>query len=113
MQRIRASILLFGLLIIMFICLRAGFTSIHKDIGHPVGDDAVVVFNANSDSKEPKLLVYDIVKEQKVATKQVVSVYIKSDYEKHDVLELSESILIVSIVTFVLYFSTYLLRHSS
>jgi len=50
MQRIRTSILIFGLLVVAFLNFQAGF-HIHKALAHPVGDTAVAVYLADPNSE--------------------------------------------------------------
>jgi hypothetical protein len=107
-QWARNLILILGLLIVIFLCLRAVLTRAHKAIGHPVGDDVVLVYIADPSSKAPIVLVHDFVKDQTIATDQRVNVYIKYSFEDHDVLELAGLILIVAATGLVLYSLTYL-----
>lgn len=104
LQWVRNSILILVLLIVVFLCLQAVLTRLHKDMGHPVGDDVVLVHTADPSSKAPIVLV----KDQTMATDQKVNVYIKHSFENHDVLELASLVLIVTVTGFVLYLATYL-----
>lgn len=108
--RSRTLILIIGLLIVIFITARVGINRIHKDMGHPVGDNAVTVYNADPSLNAPDIVVHSFIKNEPIATSQMVNVYIKYSYEDHDILELAYSVLIVTAITLILYFSTFVFK---
>ncbi|OHX35986.1 hypothetical protein BJL95_02800 [Methylomonas sp. LWB] len=108
MKRIRSLILILGLLAVAFLNIQAGLV-FHKDLAHPVGNNAVAIYKAVSESKAPAIVVHarDPVKNEMIETDQTVNVYLFYDYERQEITRLIQSVLIVIMATFILYFSTY------
>jgi hypothetical protein len=110
MQRVRTFILIFGLLAILFVHLRVGL-DFHKGLAHPVGNNAVVVYKADSQSNAPTvpILIPDIVKGKFIETDQKVNVYLFYSYDKKENNELTISVLLIITITIVFYLSTFVI----
>ncbi|MBK8814021.1 MAG: hypothetical protein IPN42_00160 [Methylococcaceae bacterium] len=106
-NKFRSPILISGLLIVLFFNIKFVVIRFHKAEGHPIGDDVVRVYNADPSSDAPKVAVHNFVNNQALATNQMVNVYIKYSYEDREIIELTDSVSIVTVSTLILYVLTY------
>lgn len=111
-MKLRNLILILGLLIVLLLNLKFVANRFHKAEGHPIGNDVVRVYNANPSSDDPKVVVHNFVNDQEIATNQMVNVYIKYSYEDQDIMELEDSMIIVTVTTLTLYVLTYIFANA-
>ena len=106
MQRLRNFILVIGLLVVAFLNLRESLNHFHKGVQHPVGENAVSVYTASSNSNAAIVPVQEFTANKFSETGQVVSVYLKYAYEDREI-PLTRSVLLTIAATFLVYFSTF------